>query len=116
MFLKIILLPWKNLVFIFYTRGDITLMPFFVQAYRGLRFCTFLIENVSLCVPSSNLQEFSLFYACTSKKHCPARCAYASNVVGKISTHLHLEPFLILAFILLIVDRRLLLLLLYYHY
>jgi hypothetical protein len=29
-----------------------------------------------------HLRDFSLFGACHSK-HCPARCAYAANVVGK---------------------------------
>jgi hypothetical protein len=57
----------------------------FVQVYRGSKFCTSLLENVSLRVPPSNLRGFSLFWACPSNKHCPsARCAYAANVaVGK---------------------------------
>jgi hypothetical protein len=45
-----------------------------------------------------------VFCACPSNKHCPSvRCAYAVNVV-------HLEPFLLIAFMLLFVDR------IYYHY
>jgi hypothetical protein len=64
-------------------------MPFFVQAFRGLKSCTFLLENVSLRVPPINLKKFSLFWACPSNKHCPfVRCAYAANVVGK-----HLDIF-----------------------
>jgi hypothetical protein len=56
---------------------------FFVQVYRDLKSCTSLLENVSLRVPPSNLQGFSLFCACPSNKHCPsARCAYAANVAG----------------------------------
>jgi hypothetical protein len=55
-----------------------------MQANRGLKPCTFLLNSVSLRVPPSNLREFSQFCACPSNKHCPsARCAYAANVVGK---------------------------------
>jgi hypothetical protein len=86
-------------------------MPFSVQFYRGLKYCTSLLENVSLRVPPSNLRGFSLFCACPSNKHCPARCAYAANVWIKISTYLHLELFLLIAFMLLIVDT-----IYYYHY
>jgi hypothetical protein len=57
---------------------------FLVQAYRGLKSCTSLLENVSLRVPPDNLRDFSLFDICPSNKHCPsARCAYADNAVGK---------------------------------
>jgi hypothetical protein len=55
----------------------------FFQVYRGLKSCTSLFENVGLRVPPSNLRDFSLFGVCASNKHCPARCAYAANVVGK---------------------------------
>jgi hypothetical protein len=38
----------------------------------------------SLCVPPSNIRDFSIFGVCPSNKHCPsARCAYAANAVGK---------------------------------
>jgi hypothetical protein len=58
-------------------------MPLF-QVFRGLKSCTSLLENVTLRFLPSNLQEFSVFCACPSNKHCPsARCAYAANVVGK---------------------------------
>jgi hypothetical protein len=48
---------------------------FFVQVYRGLKSCTSLSENISLCVSPSNLRE------------------------------LHLEPFLLITFALQIVHR-----------
>jgi hypothetical protein len=41
--------------------------------------CTSLLENVSL----RQVPDFSTFSVCPSNKHCPARCAYAANVVGK---------------------------------
>jgi hypothetical protein len=56
---------------------------FFVQAYRGLKSCTSLLENLSLGVPSGHVRDFSMASVSPSNKHCPsARCAYASNVVG----------------------------------
>jgi hypothetical protein len=57
---------------------------FFVQAYRGLKPCTSLLENVSLRVPTRHVRDFSTFSVCPSKKHCPsAPCVYAANAVGK---------------------------------
>jgi hypothetical protein len=57
---------------------------FFVQAYRGLKSCTSLLENISLHVPARHVKDFSRFGVCPSNKHClSARCAYAANVVGK---------------------------------
>jgi hypothetical protein len=32
---------------------------------------------------TNNNKEFSLFCACPSNKHCPARCSYAANVMDK---------------------------------
>jgi hypothetical protein len=86
-------------------------MPFFfVQVYRDLKSCTSLSENVSLRVPPSNLREFSLFCACPSNKHCPsARCPMLPTWWVKISTYLHLEPFLLIVYMLLALDRILLL-------
>jgi hypothetical protein len=67
-----------------YIKSLINYYYFFVQVYRGLKSCTSLLENVNLCVPPSNLNDFSLFGVCPSNEHCPsARCAYAANVVGK---------------------------------
>jgi hypothetical protein len=44
----------------------------------------FPFGKVSLCVPASNLRDFSLFGVCPSNKHCPsARCASAATAVGK---------------------------------
>ncbi|PNF40690.1 hypothetical protein B7P43_G02183 [Cryptotermes secundus] len=55
-----------------------------VQVFRGLKSCTSLSENVSLCVPPSNLRDFSLFVVCPSNKHCSsARYAYPANSMGK---------------------------------
>ncbi|PNF39610.1 hypothetical protein B7P43_G10540 [Cryptotermes secundus] len=51
---------------------------FLVQVFRGLKSCAFLLENVSLRVPPSNLRDISLFGVCPS-----ARCAYAANAGGK---------------------------------
>jgi hypothetical protein len=49
---------------------------FFVQAYRGLKSFTALLENVSLRVPTRHVRGFSTFSVCPSNKHCPsARCA-----------------------------------------
>jgi hypothetical protein len=56
---------------------------FFIQVYRGLKSCTSLLENASLQIFTNNLRVFSLFGVCASNKHCPARCAYAANAVGK---------------------------------
>jgi hypothetical protein len=56
---------------------------FFVQAYRGLKSCISLLENDSLRVPTRHVRDFSTFSVCPSNKHCPARSAYAANVVGK---------------------------------
>jgi hypothetical protein len=68
-----------------YVNGDITFMHFFfVQAYRGLKSCTVLLENISLRVPTRNVRVFSTVSVCPSNKHCPsARCAYAPKMVGK---------------------------------
>jgi hypothetical protein len=55
----------------------------FIQVYCGLKPFTSALENVSLCVPPSNLREFSLFPTYPSNKDCPAWCAYAANMVGK---------------------------------
>jgi hypothetical protein len=57
---------------------------FFSQAYRGLKCCTSLLENVRLRVPTHHVRDFSTFSVCPSYKHCPsARCAYAANAVAK---------------------------------
>jgi hypothetical protein len=56
----------------------------FVQAYRGLKSCTSLLENVSLRVPTRHVRDFTTFSVCPSNKHCPsARCAYYAKVAGK---------------------------------
>jgi hypothetical protein len=61
------------------------MMHFFcVQAYRGLKSCTSLLENISLCVTTRLVRDFSMFCVCRSNKHCPsARCAYTAKLVGK---------------------------------
>jgi hypothetical protein len=57
---------------------------YFVQAYRVLKSCTSLLENVSLRVPTRHVKEFSKFSVRPSNKHCPsAWCACAANVVVK---------------------------------
>jgi hypothetical protein len=56
---------------------------FFVQVYHGLKSCTSLLENVSLCITPSNLRKLSLFCACPCNKQCPAQCACAPDVVGE---------------------------------
>jgi hypothetical protein len=39
---------------------------------------------VIIGIPPSNLRVFSMFYAQPSNKQwCPARCAYAADVLGK---------------------------------
>jgi hypothetical protein len=50
----------------------------FFSCLCGIKSFTFLLKNVSLRVPTSNIRDFSLFGVCPS-----ARCAYAANVVGK---------------------------------
>jgi hypothetical protein len=58
--------------------------PFFIQVYRGLISYTFLLQNVSLRVPTCNVKDFLTFSVCANNKQCPsALCAYAANVVGK---------------------------------
>jgi hypothetical protein len=57
-------------------------MHVFVQAYRGLKSCTSLLEDVSLLVPTCHVRDLT-FSVCPSKNHCPARCAYADKVVDK---------------------------------
>jgi hypothetical protein len=57
--------------------------PSFVQAYRGLISRTSLLKNVSLRVPTRHVRDFTTFSVSPSNKHCPARCAYAANAVGK---------------------------------
>jgi hypothetical protein len=57
---------------------------FFVQVYRGLKFCSSLLENVSIRVPTCNVRDFLTFCICPSNKQfASAPCAYAANVVGK---------------------------------
>jgi hypothetical protein len=57
---------------------------FLVQAYSGLKSCTSILDNYSLCIPTRNVRDFSTFSVCLSNKPCPStRCAYAANVVGK---------------------------------
>jgi hypothetical protein len=54
---------------------------FFVQAYRGLKSCTSLLENVSLRVPTRHVRDFTMFGVCPSNKHCPSvRCTYAVSL------------------------------------
>jgi hypothetical protein len=65
-------------------RHHLSALFFFVQAYRGLKSCASLLENVSLHIPTRHVRDFSRFSVCPSNKHCPsARCAYAANTVGK---------------------------------
>jgi hypothetical protein len=45
---------------------------FLVQAYRGLKSCTSLLENVSLRDPTRHIRDFSTFSVCPSNKHCPS--------------------------------------------
>jgi hypothetical protein len=52
--------------YIRYVNGDITLMQFFVQAYRSLKSFTALLGNVSLRLLTRNLRHFSTFGACPS--------------------------------------------------
>jgi hypothetical protein len=57
---------------------------FFIQVYRGLKSCSFLLENASLRIPTSHVRDFSTFSVCPSKNHCPsAQCTYAANMVGR---------------------------------
>jgi hypothetical protein len=55
---------------------------FFIQVYRGLKYCPSLLEAVGLRVPTRYLRDFSVFNFGPSIKNCPsARCASAANVV-----------------------------------
>jgi hypothetical protein len=56
----------------------------FVQICRGLKSCTFFLENYSFRILTRQVRGFSIFRVCPSNKHCiSARCAYAATVVGK---------------------------------
>jgi hypothetical protein len=58
--------------------------PFFIQAYRGLKFCSSLSDIVSLRIALRNVRVFTLCSVCPSNKCCPsARCAYAASAVEK---------------------------------
>jgi hypothetical protein len=79
---------------------------FLFHIYRGLKSYTSILENVSLRVPPSNLEEFALFCACPSNTHChSARCAYAVNVVGKFLDIFALGAVHLNLFIFLVIDR-----------
>jgi hypothetical protein len=55
---------------------------FFIQAFRGLKFCHSLLEMVYLRVPPRDVWDFSAFRVCPSNKHCPsARCANAAYII-----------------------------------
>jgi hypothetical protein len=56
---------------------------FLVQVYRRLKSCTSLLKNVNLRVPTRSVRGFSMFGVCPTNKHCPPRCAYAANAMGK---------------------------------
>jgi hypothetical protein len=56
---------------------------FFVPVCRGFNPRIFFLEMVNLPVPIRNVRDFSNCSVCPSNKHCPARCAYAANAVGK---------------------------------
>jgi hypothetical protein len=56
---------------------------FLVQAYRGRKSCTSLLEIVSFHVPTGHVRDFSIFSVSPSNKHCPPRCAYAAKAVVK---------------------------------
>jgi hypothetical protein len=58
----------------YYYNFYLLLFIIFVQVYCGLKSCTSLLENVSLCVPTSNLRDFSLFGVSPSNKQsCSVR-------------------------------------------
>jgi hypothetical protein len=55
-----------------------------LEAYRGLKSCSSLLDVVSLRVPHRNVSDFSIFSVSPSNNRCPsARCAYAANAVGR---------------------------------
>jgi hypothetical protein len=57
---------------------------FFIQVYRGSKFCPSVLENVGLRVPARRIGDFTLFSVCSSSRYCPsARCASSVNVVCK---------------------------------
>jgi hypothetical protein len=68
-FLIVILLPYKNQVYIPYVNGDMTLTHFYFQDYLRLKSCTSLLENVSLRVPTRSVRDFLTFSVCPSNEH-----------------------------------------------
>jgi hypothetical protein len=55
---------------------------FFIQVYRGSKFCPSVLEIVGLRVPARCIRDFTLFSVCSSSRYSScARCASAANVV-----------------------------------
>jgi hypothetical protein len=68
---------------------------FFVQVYRGLKSCFFLLKNISLLDPTRNVRDFLTINVRPSNNPCSsARYTYAASAVGK-----NLDIFAIGAFI-----------------
>jgi hypothetical protein len=79
MFVKLILLPWRNYVCVLYVNGDMISMHFFFYSRLSWpQIFHFSSKNASLRVPLNNLRDFTLFGVCPS-----ARCTYAANAVDK---------------------------------
>jgi hypothetical protein len=55
---------------------------FFIQVYRGLKYCPPHLEAVGLRIHTRYPRDFSMFNFSPPLKNCPsARCASAANVV-----------------------------------
>jgi hypothetical protein len=55
---------------------------FLTEIYRGVKYCSSVLEIICLRFPARYIREFALFNVCSSTKNCPsARCASAANVV-----------------------------------
>jgi hypothetical protein len=55
---------------------------FFIQVYFGSKFCTSILENDGLRVPTRYITVFVFFNVCSSSKDCPSarRTSAANNV------------------------------------
>jgi hypothetical protein len=54
---------------------------FLLNDYSSSKFCSTLLETVSLYVPNQNLRHFALFTVDLKHCYCPsASCASAANV------------------------------------
>jgi hypothetical protein len=70
----------EKLSYIFYVKSDITFIYF--SLFRSIAVLNpALASGNCLCVPTRNVRDLLTFSVSLCNKHCPAPCAYVTNMV-----------------------------------